>query len=70
MENKDRLITYMDANPKVLEDLMLIMARNMESAFILAGAEAGKDYTVKDLFELAQPFALHVFKKSDTEFTI
>lgn len=48
-----------------LEDLMLVMAKNMEYALQEAGAEKEKDYKLLDLFELAKPFALDVFSKSN-----
>jgi hypothetical protein len=50
-------------DPSTLEDLVLIMAKNIEQALIQAGAIPGTDYTIKDLFSLATPFALHEFKE-------
>ena len=50
-----------------LEDLMLIMAKNMEYALQEAGAEKEKDYKILDLFELAKPFALDVFSKANSK---
>ena len=52
-------------DPKTLEDLLLIMAKNMEDSLIQGGAEPGKDYTILDCYRLAQPFALSVFEKSN-----
>ena len=48
------------------EDIMYIMAKNVEDALIQGGAKAGKDYTILDCYKLVQPFALEVFKKTKT----
>ncbi|KRB07975.1 hypothetical protein [Lysobacter sp. Root690] len=47
-----------------LEDLVLVMAKNIEHSLIEAGATPGEDYTMRDLFNWSTPFALEVFKKS------
>ena len=47
---------------KHLSDEFIAIASNIEQAFLQVGAEAGKDYTYKDLFQLAQPFVLDMFK--------
>lgn len=59
-----REIRHTDAT--TLEDLLLIMAKNMEQSLIEAGATPGKDYSVRDLYTWATPFALEVFKKNDS----
>ncbi len=56
---------YDSIDPSTLEDLLLAMAKNIESSMIQAGATPGKDYTVLDLYKLAQPFALEVFQKKE-----
>lgn len=49
----------------------MIMARNIEDSLIESGAVAGNDYTYRDLYQLAAPFALEVFKsREDIKFTI
>ena len=48
-----------------LEDLLLVIAKNIELSMLAAGATPVVDYTYLDLFELAAPFALSVFEKSD-----
>lgn len=48
-----------------LDDLLLVMAKNMELSMLAAGATPVVDYTYLDLFMLAAPFALSVFEKSD-----
>jgi hypothetical protein len=48
-----------------LEDLLLIMASNVEKSMMQAGANAGKDYNYKDLFMIAAPLAAVVYSRSD-----
>ncbi len=45
-----------------LTDEYLAMAYNVELSLIAAGAVPGKDYTLLDLYKLAQPFALELFR--------
>jgi hypothetical protein len=52
-----------------LEDLLLVMAKNVEDSLLEAGAKPGKDYTLLDLYKLAQPFALETFKGGKINFT-
>lgn len=59
-----RKIKHTDAN--TLEDLFLIMAKNIECSLIEGGAIPGKDYSIRDLYTWATPFALEVFKKNDS----
>ncbi|WP_163560826.1 hypothetical protein [Halomonas sp. NO4] len=59
-----RDIRHTDAT--TLEDLLLIMAKNMERSLIEAGATPGEDYSMRDLYTWATPFALEVFKKNDS----
>lgn len=54
-----------NTDPSALEDLILVMAMNVESSLIQAGAKAGEDYSFKDLWALATPFALEIFKDKD-----
>lgn len=54
-----------------MEDMLQVAAINVENALINAGATPGVDYSIMDVFKLAQPFALELFSKSDrAEFTI
>lgn len=48
--------------PGELADEYLAMAYTIELSLISAGAEPGKDYTILDLYKLAQPFALELFR--------
>lgn len=45
-----------------LDSEYLALAYSIEDSLIAAGAEPGKDYTYVDLYTLAQPFALELFK--------
>lgn len=59
----DKLIpAFETTDPSTLDDLMLCIARTIEDSLFQAGAIPGKDYTRLDLYKLAQPFALHIFK--------
>jgi hypothetical protein len=50
-----------------LDDFLYTVAECIEEAFLLAGAQPGKDYTYRDLFSLAAPFALEQWKKDVLE---
>jgi hypothetical protein len=50
--------------PENLDDLFLIMAKNVEESLIKGGARPGIDYSILDLYELAQPFTLEIFKRN------
>ena len=58
-----------NTSPETLEDLILIMAKNVEASLVESGAEPGKDYTIRDLFNWGTPFALEVFKKNSDKIT-
>ena len=45
-----------------LSDEYLAMTYTIELSLISAGAVPGKDYTILDLYKLAQPFALELFR--------
>lgn len=45
-----------------LADEYLAMAYTVEMSLISAGALPGKDYSILDLYKLAQPFALELFR--------
>jgi len=62
-----RNITVTDRSS--LEDLILVMAMNVEESLSEAGAIAGKDYTYRDLWTMAMPFALDVFKDKESRIT-
>jgi hypothetical protein len=51
----------------MLEDLMLCMAATIEDSLFQAGAVPG-DYSILDLYKLAQPFCLELFKKNNISF--
>ncbi|MBP6748088.1 MAG: hypothetical protein KA144_00495 [Xanthomonadaceae bacterium] len=63
---KNKLIPdYEVLDQNALSDLLLIMAMNVEESMITAGATPGKDYSHLDLYKLAAPFALEIFKSRD-----
>lgn len=55
--------------PDTLEDLLLVMAKNVEKSLISAGAEPGKDYSIRDLYNWGTPFALEIFRSKDKDIT-
>lgn len=66
---KSRLIPHFDLMGKnEISEEFTAIASNIEKALIQCGAELGKDYTYKDLFELAQPFVLHMFKNGEADY--
>lgn len=56
---------YEEVDQTNLTDMLMIAARNVEDALIQSGAEPGKDYSILDVYKLAQPFALELFQKND-----
>jgi len=61
----ENLIPYVGGtDPTALEDLLLVLAKNVEEALVASGAEPGKDYQRLDLFKLALPFAVETWKQS------
>lgn len=55
--------------PNTLEDLLLIMAKNVEVSLLQGGATPGEDYTIRDLYTWGLPFALSVFENNESETT-
>ena len=43
-------------------------AEIIEDSLIKAGAKPGTDYTILDLFKLAQPFLLHRYKNGELSY--
>ena len=48
-----------------LSDEFYAIAYNIETSMLNAGAKPGVDYTHLDLYKLAQPFVLELFKSND-----
>jgi hypothetical protein len=46
-------------------DFYAIIAKNVEDSLITSGATPGKDYTILDLYKLAQPFVLQCWRQPD-----
>ena len=62
MKDSDRLIKKMRTGaPDSLEDAWYGVAYVIESSLMAAGSVKG-DYTVMDLYSLAQPFVLEMWK--------
>jgi hypothetical protein len=64
MSNNKLLRDLDNLAPESLDDLLLVMAKNVEDGLIKGGARPGIDYSILDLYGLAQPFALEIFKKN------
>lgn len=58
----------MDRKSDTLENLIYEMASSIEAALIRHGAERGRDYTVLDLYKLAEPFAVAEFDNEGTDY--
>jgi hypothetical protein len=50
-----------EVDPKSIEEVLMMCAREVEDAFVSSGATDG-DYTRMDLMRLAAPFALEIMK--------
>lgn len=65
-----KLITaYASIDETTLDDVFLAVASTIEDSLIQAGATPVKDYTIIDLYKLAQPFVEIMFKEKDLSFT-
>ncbi len=65
---KKRLIVQLERYDRsLLSDFLSIVAANIEDAMMQCGAEPGKDYTYKDIFELAIPFAVDMWRSDKLE---
>jgi hypothetical protein len=66
---KNRLINELGNGgacaPNSFADAMQITAQYIENSLIQAGATPGKDYTVLELYKLAQPFVLHRYQNGE-----
>lgn len=59
---KQLIKSYDKLDVNSLEDFYMIVAQNIETSLIQSGASPGTDYTMLDLYKLAQPFVLERFK--------
>ncbi|MBC8180005.1 hypothetical protein H8E88_02665 [candidate division KSB1 bacterium] len=65
----DFLIPHFDSmGSKEMSEEFTAIAHNIEKAFLQVGAIPGKDYTYKDLFDIASPFVLHKFKNGSANY--
>jgi len=65
MNNKPLLKLPKHWGRKAFADVFLMTAGLIEESMMQGGAEPGKDYTVLDLFKLAQPFVLSRYEKRE-----
>lgn len=65
MTTKQLIPGYEHLDLNVLEDFYMAIAKSIELSLVQAGAVAGTDYTILDLYKLAQPFVLERFKSDD-----
>lgn len=49
-----------------MKNIWLCMAKSTEASLQQTGDKPGKDYSIRDLYRLAQPFALEQFKNNDS----
>lgn len=69
--SKKRLMNRCENNDLTgFEDFYYVMAWNIESSLLIAGAEPGKDYSILDLYQLAQPFVLKQFNEDRVSFDV
>lgn len=67
--SKDCLIKGLSGSRSdALEDHFVIVAQTVEKALLQAGAKPEQDYTILDVFKLAQPFLLEMHKKNPMSF--
>ena len=68
-EDDDRpLIRYLSlVDLDTLQDYWWLTAKCAEQSMIRSGAVPGKDYSILECYQLAQPMVLHKFKKTDLQ---
>ena len=53
-----------------LDDFYMVIAQSIETSLIQSGAVPGTDYTLLDLYKLAQPFVLEQFKTEKLSYAL
>lgn len=64
----NRLVTELAGGlfgPDAFPDAFHVTAGIIEDSLMQAGATPGKDYTILDLYRLAQPFVLHRYQAGE-----
>jgi transcriptional regulator with XRE-family HTH domain len=62
------LIPYQEpTDMKNMADFWWLVAKSTEQSLIESGAVPGQDYSLLDLYQLAQPFVLEQFKSGETQ---
>ena len=65
-----RLIKHFDnLQNDHLNDVMIIMAKNVEDSLLECGAIPGEDYTLLDLYKLASPLVAERWQTQDLQYT-
>jgi hypothetical protein len=62
-EDQPLIRSFRHTSPLTLEDLWTVMAHNVEVSLRQNGAWPRKDYAFTDLYRLAGPFVLEVFRR-------
>lgn len=63
------LMIERSADREYLNELIYALAWTIEQSLLMGGAKPGVDYTHKDLYDWAMPFALKVFSSSEEGLT-
>lgn len=67
---KPLLPRYETTNPNTLDDLFLCVAATIEDSLMQSGAKPGIDYSILDLYKLAQPFVLSRYEAETDDIDI
>lgn len=66
--SKSKLIRdFASVDPSFLGDFYICVAKSIENSLLEAGATAGEDYNIIDIYTLAQPFVLERFKAGNLD---
>ena len=70
MPKKHLINGLTNCHPDALEDRFVVVAKTVENALLQAGAKPEQDYTILDVFKLAQPFLLEMHKENPMSFAL
>ncbi len=65
MDSKPLIPNFLHLDRNDFSSFFAMMAKNVEDSLILSGAIPGKDYTILDIYKLAEPFVLVAWKQHD-----
>lgn len=63
--SKGLIRDFSKTDTTTMEDFYLCIAKSIENSLIESGAKPGKDYSIVDVYTLAQPFVMEEFKKGN-----